>query len=281
MPARRFINRAQLRIIGLSLEKILVKSYSTVADAVTLQSNPLSYLPRLVGLISFCAACNILPFSVNATTTEIVSSNTTLSSSPTEAFAGGSLDGWTERSFEGNTDYQLVTDAETNATVLQGHAKKQASILYREQSIDLLKTPVINWSWKVDRTFTDINEKAKNGDDFPARLYVVAQIGFLPWDTLAINYVWSSQLPVGDSWSNPFTDKARMVAVESGDANVGVWQTHSRNIAEDFKTLFNTDIEEIDGFAVMVDGDNSQQEAVAWFGEISFSSDAAVAESAL
>lgn len=188
---------------------------------------------------------------------------------PPGVFSNGSLDGWSERSFEGNSVYELVDD--NGVKVLKGYTDKQASIFYREQSVDLARTPVINWSWKVDRIFKDINEKERSGDDFPARLYVVAKTGLLPWDTLAINYVWSSQLPIDDSWPNPFTDKAQMVVIQTGDTDVGKWTTHSRNVAEDFKSLFNKDIDEINGFAVMVDGDNARKEATAWFGEISFS----------
>lgn len=187
---------------------------------------------------------------------------------PISAFAQRTLDGWTERSFDGNTHYELVEDS--GVRVLKGHTQKQASILYREKTVNLLKTPVINWSWKVDRTYMNIDEKAREGDDFPARLYVVAQVGFLPWETVAINYVWASEAPVGEIWTNPYTDKAKMISIQSGDTYVGKWTMHSRNVAEDFKTLFDRDIQEIKGYAVMVDGDNSQMEAIAWFGEIDF-----------
>lgn len=187
---------------------------------------------------------------------------------PLDDFADASLEGWSERSFEGNTHYELVE--EDGVMVLKGHTRQQASILYKTKEIDLNETPVVNWSWKVDRTYVDINELAREGDDFPARLYVVAKVGFLPWETLAINYVWASELPVGETWSNPFTDKAKMVAVQSGNDHVGQWTSHSRNIAEDFENLFGQTIDEIDGYAVMVDGDNSQAEAIAWFAQIDF-----------
>jgi len=183
-------------------------------------------------------------------------------------FADDTLEGWEERSFVGNTDYQLVDDNGTQ--VLQGHTQKQASILYREQTIDVTKTPVVSWSWKIDRTFGDINELTKAGDDFPARLYVVVRTGFLPWESLAINYVWSSNQPIDQVWTNPFTDKAKMIAVQTGDEQVGQWVRQSRNVAQDFKDLYDLDVTEIDGFAVMVDGDNSGSEAVSLFGQISF-----------
>jgi len=183
-------------------------------------------------------------------------------------FDTGLLEGWSERSFDGNTQYELVSEQGVN--VLKGHTRQQASILYKEETVDLLDTPIVNWSWKIDRTYPDIEEQTRDGDDFPARLYVVAQVGFLPWETLAINYVWASEVPLGEAWTSPFTDKAKMVAIQSGDTYVGDWTSHSRNVAEDFKNFFDKDIKEIDGFAVMVDGDNAQKEAVAWFGQINF-----------
>lgn len=191
---------------------------------------------------------------------------------PVSAFAEPSLDGWKERSFAGNTDYRIVNADGIN--VLMGHTQGQASILYREQTIDLATTPVINWSWKVDRTYTGIDEQTKSGDDFPARLYVAAKTGFLPWETLAINYVWASDTETGASWTNPFTENAKMLAVQSGSDQVGQWTMQSRNVAEDFKQLFGQEIDELSGFAVMVDGDNTRQEATAWFGKIEFSAEA-------
>lgn len=190
-------------------------------------------------------------------------------SGPSGDFANATLAGWKERSFAGNTNYELVE--EQGNRVLKGHTNGKASILYTEQSVDLSNTPIIDWSWKVDRTYEDIDERSRQGDDFPARLYVVAKTGFLPWQTLAINYVWSADAVLGDSWANPFTEKAQMVVVQTGAQHVGTWVSQQRNVAQDFKTYFGTDITDLSGYAVMVDGDNANREATAWFGRIQFS----------
>ena len=187
---------------------------------------------------------------------------------PVAAFTDDGLDGWEERSFNGNTQYELVS--EKGVSVLKAHTVQQASVLFREETINILETPVLSWSWKVDRVYTDIDEKTKKGDDFPARLYVVKEFGFLPWESYVITYIWASESPVGDIWTNPYTDNGRMVVLQSGDAYMGEWRTQSRNVAQDFKNLFDLDVEEIDGYAVMVDGDNTKVEAVAWFGAINF-----------
>ena len=207
----------------------------------------------------------VLPIAVQSSDGDV----TGPSEHPISAFADETLDAWDERSFNGNTDYKLVT--EEGVSVLRAHAVNQASVLYREQTVNLLETPVISWSWKVDRVYKGINEKTKKGDDFPARLYVAKQFGFLPWESMVINYVWASEAVIGDIWTNPYSKNAKMVVIQSGDTYVNKWTTHSRNVAQDFKDLFELDIEELDGYAVMVDGDNNKVEAVAWFGAINFS----------
>ena len=191
-----------------------------------------------------------------------------VSDTPFGAFSDGSITGWKTRSFEGNSEYELVEDQ--GVPVLKGHANKQASVFYTEQDIFMDKTPVINWSWKIDDIYRNIDEQTRAGDDFPARLYVVVKTGMLPWETLAINYVWAAQVPVGEAWVNPFTDKAYMVSVNSGEDDVGKWVSHSRNVYKDFQTYFNVDVENLSGYAVMVDGDNAGKDGTGWFGNISF-----------
>ncbi len=179
------------------------------------------------------------------------------------------LSQWKERSFSGNSEYKLVTQDGQN--VLQATTANAASVLYKSQKIDLTKTPYLSWSWKIDNVFTGNDEKDKTGDDFPARLYVVAQTGLLPWETVAINYVWSSSEPLGSDWSNPYTEKNHMVAVQSGPELVGDWTVQKRNIAADFQQYLDLEIDELAGYAVMIDGDNSQQSGNAYFGMINFS----------
>ncbi len=188
------------------------------------------------------------------------------------AFPDADLKRWKERSFEGNSTYALVED--DGLQVLKGETRGQASVLYREVPIDLKKTPWLQWSWKIASTYgSDIDERSKAGDDFPARLYVVVKTGLFPWQTLAINYVWSSSSEAGAIWKNPFTDKAGMIAVRTGDREAGQWVTQKRDVMADFRTVFGKEIDALDGYAVMVDGDNSGANGTSWFGNIDFTAE--------
>jgi len=187
---------------------------------------------------------------------------------PAHSFPDASLESWLEKSFVGNTNYELVPVADQS--ILKASTNNTASLLYKEKTIDLQETPWIEWTWKVDSVYQNIDERSKSGDDFPARLYVVAKTGFLPWNTVGINYVWSSTQATGTIWTSPFTKKSIMLAVQGGDEMTGQWVTQRRNIVEDFKQLFNIHVTRISGYAVMVDGDNSGQKSTAYFGKIDF-----------
>ena len=187
------------------------------------------------------------------------------------AFSAGDLSGWAEKSFKGQTHYKLVTDQELNRTVVHARTEGAASGRFKKITVDLSKTPILRWSWKIEAPYKNIDENTKGGDDFPVRVYVVVERGFLGMSTKALNYVWASKNPVGASWPNPFTSQARMLAVNSGAKDAGQWVSHRRNVREDLQAAFGEDFTEIHVVAIMTDGDNSGQQARAWYGDISFS----------
>ena len=183
-------------------------------------------------------------------------------------FPDATLDAWKVREFSGATDYALV--GEDGRRVLSASTDGGASILYREREVDLAATPILSWSWKIDGVYAGIDERTKAGDDYPARLYVVAKTGVLPWQTLALNYVWASEEPVGGTWPNPYTDRAVMIAVRSGADGAGAWACERRDVAADFEAAFGRRVDEIDGYAVMVDGDDGDRRGAARFGALGF-----------
>jgi len=148
------------------------------------------------------------------------------------SFSSGSLDNWEAKEFKGLTSYKLVDLAGTR--VLKADSAGSASGLFNEQRIDLHKTPVMNWRWHIEnRLGIDINEQVKSGDDYAARVYVIASGGAAFWQTKAINYVWSSTSPVGNVWPNPYAyaganGKMMMIALRSSTDQAGTW--YSENV---------------------------------------------------
>lgn len=159
--------------------------------------------------------------------------------------------GWEAIRFKGETRYYQ------EGNCWKAQAQGTASGLVLRQRIDLAETPYLHWQW-LGRELPDwpaVDEKLKDGDDFQARVYVIRE-GLFPWQSRAINYVWSRQYSPGAHWPNPFARQAQMVVVQGPGLTEG-WQAFSRNVREDFRRYHNMDVEVIDAVAIMTDGDNT------------------------
>ncbi|MBK7541851.1 MAG: DUF3047 domain-containing protein [Candidatus Competibacteraceae bacterium] len=183
-------------------------------------------------------------------------------------FSAGDLQDWQTKSFMGETHYTF--DNQSGQPALFADSRGTASGLYREIRVDLQRTPWLNWSWRVNKVLSGLDERTKAGDDYPARVYVVVSGGAAFWKTRSLVYVWSSSQPAGATWNNAFTSNARVMALRSGTKDAGRWASEKRDIRADFRQLFGEAIDAIDAVALMTDTDNSGQSATAWYGDIYF-----------
>ena len=184
-------------------------------------------------------------------------------------FSSEQLNGWKSKEFKNKTHYQIIQL--DSKTVLKASSDSSASGLFKEQRIDLYKTPYLNWSWRIENRLGKLNEQTKPGDDYAARVYVVIDGGWVFWNTRAINYVWASNTKKGEIWPNAFAgDHAIMIALRSDEDPLGTWQTEKRNILQDLQRLFGDRIRYIDAVAVMTDTDNAKGKATAFYADIYF-----------
>jgi hypothetical protein len=187
-------------------------------------------------------------------------------------FSQNQLNGWEQKSFKGETHYQIQMLG--SVTVLKADSHDAGSGLFKEQRIDLEQTPFLNWSWRIANRLTGLNEQSKTGDDYAARIYVLVKGGLAFWQTKAINYVWAGNTAKDIIWPNAFAgDHAMMVAVRGQEAPLNEWQSEKRNVGADLKKLFGEDIRTIDAVALMTDTDNSHGQVSAFYGDIWFSKD--------
>ncbi len=185
-------------------------------------------------------------------------------------FGENSLSGWQQKRFKGETRYQLI-ELE-GRRVLRADSQNSGSGLFKEQHIDLQKTPFLNWSWRIGNRLLGLNEQDKAGDDYAARVYVVIQGGLAFWQTKAVNYVWASTSAKNTIWPNAFAgDHAMMLALRGPEAALNVWQNEKRNVRADLKQLLGEDILYIDAVALMTDTDNHHGQVTAFYGDIWFS----------
>ncbi|MEQ1656218.1 MAG: DUF3047 domain-containing protein [Nitrospira sp.] len=197
--------------------------------------------------------------------------------------------GWKPLTFKKipkQTEYALVKDGEQ--VVVRATSDASASGLTKEVAINPKDYPIVRWRWKVENLLQHSDVSRKDGDDYPARLYITfaydpshvsfgrklkykagrALFGDIPIG--ALNYIWETKTPVGTIVENAYTDFAQMIVVESGPSKVGMWVEEERNIYEDYKKAFGEEPPLINGVAIMSDTDNTKERAVAFYGDIEF-----------
>lgn len=203
--------------------------------------------------------------------------------------AGGTLPaGWKPLTFkntEKHTVYTLVKEGDT--VVVKAESKASASGLIREIKVDPQEYPIVEWRWKVKNILKKGDVRQKEGDDYPARLYITfeydpqrlsfmerakyglvkALYGQYP-PLAALNYIWESQAAQGTMVPNPFTARAMMIVVQSGGEKLNQWVTEERNLYADYKKAFGEEPPAISGVAIMTDTDNTGESAVAYYGDI-------------
>ena len=185
-------------------------------------------------------------------------------------FDDNDLTKFKSHSIKKKTNYSIIK--ENGESYLKAEAEGQASGLGREIKVDLDKTPFLNITWKVEQGIPGIKENSKKGHDFAARVSVIKEIGSLPWQKKAMNYVFSSNEKTNSHWTGPYRKQIiDYVASSLVDSKENSWVTVKINVKEHFKKFLDLDLGEIDGVAIMTDTDNTKQKAVSYYKNIYFS----------
>jgi Protein of unknown function (DUF3047) len=177
---------------------------------------------------------------------------------------------------------------------IEAHASKSMALLGRPVAVDLKKTPILCWQWRIDAPVATADMTKKSGDDYAARVYLTftvppEQLGLGTRAKLALarsiygdqvpdaalNYVWDNRHPVGTLQDNAYTDRARMLVLRSGAGKAGAWVQERRNVLKDFQRAFGDLSGTLSGLAIASDTDNTGAEAHAGFADFRFVADEA------
>lgn len=172
---------------------------------------------------------------------------------------------------------------------IEAKARKSMALLGRTVTVDLKKTSILCWQWRIDAPVASADMTRKSGDDYAARVYLTFAV---PPDQLsfgtrtklrlarsiygdqvpdaALNYIWDNRHPIGTVQDNAYTDRARMLVLRSGAVQTGIWVQERRNILADFQRAFGEISGELRGLAIASDTDNTGEDAHAGFADFRF-----------
>ena len=175
------------------------------------------------------------------------------------------------KKYKGETTWTLGSNEKGN--FIKAEAEGKGSGLGKEVKIDLLKTPFINITWKVEKDLSGINEKTKKGHDYAARVFVIKKTGSTMLSNRAINYVFSSNQNVDENWRSPYTKKSVDYVLSTTKENLDTWVTVKANVKDHFKKFHDLDVVDLTGVAIMTDTDNSKLKAISYYQNIYFSAE--------
>ncbi len=200
----------------------------------------------------------------------------------------GLPDGWEPLLFkriEQHTKYTLVKDS--GQTVVRADSKASSSGLIRHVQIDPKKYSTIEWRWKISNTYEKGDVTRKEGDDYPARIYIAFEFDPKEAGTLertkyraleiifgkkppvaAINYIWASKALEGTVVPSPYTGQSMMIVVQSGEAKTNQWITVKRDIVADYMAAFGEKPPMISAIAIMTDSNDTGEAAIGYYGDI-------------
>lgn len=176
--------------------------------------------------------------------------------------------------------------------VLKVEADQSYGNLVHRTRVPLQSDPMLAWRWRVDRFVQGADLRTRAGDDGAAKLCVffdfpAERLSFAERTRLALArvatgedvpsevlcYVWDNKEARDTLLVNAFTDRMRMLVLESGASVVpGGWLPERRNLLADYRRAFGREagntVPDIVAVAVSADADNTHGHGLAFFSDI-------------
>ena len=170
-----------------------------------------------------------------------------------------------KRGFGKKTVY--TNDQDDKGWFLKAEAEDSATGLGMEIDKELLsEMPFLNITFKIEKDFTNIDQKTKGGHDWAARVMVGhgKKIG-----AKLVSLAHSSFLDEGFLQQSPWTKGSRDYVISNDKS--GEWHTRKINVRELLEK--NHNISFTNFIAVFSDSNNSKQKIIAYYRDIYFSSE--------
>ena len=202
--------------------------------------------------------------------------------------AGKIPNGWTLKKRIGIKEGEANWIDDNGTKAVRLHSKAALTFLGKSVDIDIRQFPLVSWKWRVENVLQGIDERTKQGDDHPIRIFFVFEPDkskqstwfrfkrFLYLDRAHghpiggrfTEYLWSSHLKAGDLINDPGKPWQKLMVVEGGAQNLGKWLEYRRNLYEDFKQLYGEGPRSLIFIAILNDTDQTGLEAVSFIADL-------------
>jgi len=182
----------------------------------------------------------------------------------------GIPDGWKGQSW-GSPKYDFRVGTQGGRKVLHLKSNNDSSTISKEIKVDVKKHTILQWSWQAVTLPKGGDARKSATDDQAAQLYVTFPRFPSQVRSRIISHLWDTTAPVGAVFKSEKTGLVTYVVVRSGPADLGKWQTESRNVLEDYRKIYGeTPGEEVGAISISIDSNDTRSSAESYFGELLF-----------
>jgi hypothetical protein len=178
---------------------------------------------------------------------------------------------WTKQNW-GSPKYEFRVAEHEGRPALHMKSANEGSTISKDVKgkVNLAEMPVLEWSWKMVTLPRGANSCNKATDDQAGQIFVVWPRFPEAVRSRIIGYVWDTTQPVGTICRSGKTGTVTYIVVRSGQAEVGKWVTERRNVAEDFKKVYEETADNPAAVSVAIDSNDTGSTAEAYMGAIVF-----------
>lgn len=200
-----------------------------------------------------------------------------------------SLENWEPLNFEKIKEHSTY---EIKDSILIAKSSASASGIRFKKTYDIYTYPKLTFKWKVNNVYKKGDATTKEGDDYPIRIYIMFEYnpqkasffdgvkyslaksfyGAYPPHS-ALNYIWSNKEQKERIITSAYTDKAKMVVIDSGALHIKEWREHTVNVLEDYKKAFGENPPSKVSLAIMTDSDNTKESSLSFIDFIEIKSE--------
>ena len=159
---------------------------------------------------------------------------------------------------------EVVSDPVGKRTLQMLRDDEQHHVEYLMDRLELWeKTGKLSYK-KLESTIPSVDTIQRGMEKIRAHMSLKARRGEIEILSKAL------KAEVGTIVSNPYTERVKMIVVESGKDSSNTWITEERNLFDDYVAAFGAKPPMISGIAIMTDSDNTKESATTFYGDILF-----------
>ena len=174
--------------------------------------------------------------------------------------------GWRHRKFWTRPAMQITRAEKDDVPAARFETDASGSIFGRFTDIDLGDYPSLQWSWFIEKPIdSDVDERTREGDDHPARLFIVFDDS--TGESHYVEIIWSNKLFKAGEYKY-IGDFPHYVA-NGGNENIGRWIEEKVDLLDIYRTTTKrTDTPRVKFIAIFCDSDDTKTSSVAYFGKV-------------